>query len=364
MGLFSRRKKTDPLPERAIEAGEQPIAETDSGTGAPPESAPEAKQPGPDADTRPAVSVDVSVTAFRGLGVPGSPDGPPGPAAASTGPAPLAREPLRRGPAEAPQPSQSVPGLRDNVLLRQALAALSPTPTAPELMNVARQFLQGHVFLRVQGDARALLTEGKPLPLAMASHGETQYVLVYSGGQALQDALRADGDGNTSAAGQPVIAVLRHVLAGTYGGLILDNSSAPARAVLPRPILERALAQADEHLRLKTLLAGPRTDATAAEAAALLTEVPFWVAVRSTEGRPIGVAESRTAEGERFLELFSHPLEAAALDRGDNAAPLTAAQLATVLTKDPALSGVILDPGGPWIRLTRGDLAPLIALAP
>lgn len=361
MGLFSRRKKSDPVPDEAAEpdvTAEQTVE---------PDAEPEIAPTPDDASTTEttdagdagaAASVDVSMSSFRGLGVPGSPDGPP------VAPQPeLVREPLRRGPAVAPPANESLPGLRDNVLLRQALAGLSPTPTAPELMNVARQFLQGHVFLRVQGDARELLAEGKPLPLSVAARGDTQYVLAYSGGVALQDAVRADGDLGTSAAGQPVLAVLRHVLAGPFGGIILDNSSTPARAVLPRPLLERALAQADEQLRMKTLLAAERTDSTAAEAAALLTEVPVWVAVRSGEEGPVGVAESRTSDGGRYLELFSHPLEALAMGRGDNAAPLTAVQLATALSKDTALSGVIVDPAGPWIRLTRADLAPLLALA-
>lgn len=361
MGLFSRRKKSDPPAETGIPvAGEptptaEPVPDAEA---ARPESAPaedaRSEESAPADDTRPAASVGISVSSFQGLGVPGSPDGPP---AAS---APQARP---RVPAEAPPPSETVPGLRDNVLLRQALAGLSATPTAPELLNVARQLLQGHVFLRVQGDARELLAEGKPLPLSIAQRGETQYVLAYSGGAALQDALRADGDTGTSAAGQPVLAVIRHVLASTTGGIILDSASQPARAVLPRPILERALAQADEQLRVKTLLAGPRTDATAAEIAAALSEVPIWVAVRSSENGPVGVAESRTPEGERYLEIFSHPLEALALGRGDNAAPLTAVQLATALSKDPGVSGVLVDPAGPWIRLTRADLAPLLALA-
>ena len=69
--------------------------------------------------------------------------------------------------AEAPAATETVPGLRDNVLLREALAALPATPDAADLLDVARQLLQGHLFLRVKGDARALLAEGKDLPLGV-----------------------------------------------------------------------------------------------------------------------------------------------------------------------------------------------------
>jgi hypothetical protein len=276
-------------------------------------------------------------------------------------PAPSA---FRRGPAEAPPPSETIPGLRDNVLLQSALAALTPAPDAPQLVNVARQLLQGHVFLRVQGDARALLSAGEPLPLAVAERGGKQYVLAYSGGAALQASVKADGDAATSAMGQPVLTVLRHVLGGTAEGLVLDNSSSPARAVLPRPILERAVTEADPELRIKTLLAGARTEATAAELVEALIAAPTWIAVkRADDGSPLGVAESRTAQGERYLEVFSHPLEALVLGRGDHALAVTATQLATALARDEGLTGVSVDPAGPWMRLTRDDLAPLLAHA-
>jgi hypothetical protein len=42
---------------------------------------------------------------------------------------------------------------------------------------------------------------------------------------------------------------------------------------------------------------------------------------------------------------------------------MTAAQLAGALRVDEGIDGVIVDPGGPWIRLSRADLAPLLALS-
>ena len=68
-------------------------------------------------------------------------------------------------------------------------------------------------------------------------------------------------------------------------------------------------------------------------------------------------------QGERILDVFSHPLEVVALGRGDQPTPFTAAQLAAALASDAGLSGVVLDPGGPWIRLTRAQLAPVLELA-
>jgi hypothetical protein len=92
-----------------------------------------------------------------------------------------------------------------------------------------------------------------------------------------------------------------------------------------------------------------------------LTRVPVWVAVgKLDDGRP-GLAEGRAEDGSRYLEVYSHPVEVAVMGRGDQAAPLTGAQLARALDGDPELSGVIVDPAGPWIRLTRDELAPIFA---
>lgn len=393
MGLFSRRKKNTPdeVPAQGVEPGEQPVEPAPSAGPQPaaPTDADAAAPPTPESGSPSEVtpSIGISMSSFRGLGVPGSPDGPPTaagstpPAAAASGTAaaepsagarpagaPSAATPQvvpeqrQRGPAEAPAQTESVAGLRDNVLLAQALSLLTDPPAAADLMNVARQLLQGHVFLRVKGDARALLSEGKSLPLGIVSHGDKQFVLVYSGGAALQAAVRADGDTATSAMGQPVLTVIRHVLNGTYEGIVVDGSSSPARAVLPRPLLQRALDEADTSLRVKSLLAAERTASTAAEVVAVLPDVPLWVAVRRAEDgkTPVGVAESRTPEGTRYLEVFSHPLEMLALGRGDQAMPIDASRLGAAIARDEGLSGVILDPAGPWIRLGRGDLKPLL----
>jgi len=350
MALFSRRNKSDSddasvdRPDTTIEPGEQPVD-------------PAGPSDTVDAAAAPTPSVTISTSAFRGVGA--APDTPSTPPVASR---PSARQP---GPMEAPEGFESIPGLRDNAVLAGALAEIDGQPEPAQLLNVARQLLQGHVFLRVKGDARALLAEGKDLPLAIATRGDEQLVLAYSSGQALTKSVEADGDRDTSAMGQPVMALLRHVLGGPYAGVVLDPASGDNRAVLPKALLERMIAEADEQLRVKTALSEKRTDDTAAAiVAAIVDEVPLWIAVNQTEeGGPVGVAESRSASGERFLEVFSHPLELLALGRGDQPVPLKREQLAKALAGDEGLTGLLVDPAGPWIRLSRADLAPVLALA-
>jgi hypothetical protein len=344
MALFSRRPKgmppgsaadepdtVAPPVEAAPEGAAEPDADAEETLSAQPEEAPA------------AASVDISVSSYRGLG---------------------AHTPARTAPAAVPTVSrtETVPGVRDNVLVREALARLPESPAPQDILDVARQLLQGHLFLRVKGDAQTLLSEGKQVPLAMATVGDRNFALAYSSGAALQASVRADGDLDTSAMGQTVVTVLRHVVAGPYEGLILDHASAPARAVFPRALLEKLLENFDEALTVKTLLAAERTPATAGQIADALTRVPLWVAVgRGEDGKP-GIAEGRNPDGSRMLEIYSHPLEVAAMRRADRAAPLTGGQLGVALRGNEELSGVIIDPRGPWIRLSREDLAPVIAL--
>lgn len=350
MALFSRRPKdapdsqgTDAAPDASAEVEAESTDVTEQ-----PTAQPAIAEPDPAAEA--AASVSISVSSYGGLG--------------AASPATPKLQPRRTGRAAtktAPTNAETVAGLRDNVLVREALARLADGTAPQALLDVARQMLQGHLFLRIKGDARALLAEGRELPLAVIKVEDRQFALAYSSGAALQASVRADGDVDTSAMGQPVLSVLRHVLAGPYEGLIIDQSSAPARAVLPRPLLEKVMDKVDEDLTVKTLLAGERTDETGAAVADALTRVPLWVAVgKLDDGRP-GLAEGRAEDGSRYLEVYSHPVEVAVMGRGDQAAPLTGPQLARALDGDPELSGVIVDPAGPWIRLTRDELAPIFA---
>jgi hypothetical protein len=368
MALFSRRKKSDSddastdRPETVIEPGEQPVDPAGPSDAAPAGQANAAAADASPAQAQPEATptVGISMSSFRGVGA-----GPETPAEASA--APTAARPSARQPGEmvAPEAPETMPGLRDNVLLSNALAEIVGQAEPAQLLNVARQLLQGHVFLRVKGDARALMAEGKDLPLAVANNGTEQLVLGYSGGMALRASVEADGDRDTSAMAQPVLTLLRHIIDGPYGGMVLNPAAADGRAVLPEPLLERMIAEVDPQLRIKTALSDARTESTASTVVeAIVADAPMWIAVNQTEeGGPMGVAESRAATGERFLEVFSHPLELLALGRGDQPLPIRTMQLAKALSQDAGLTGILIDPAGPWIRLGRDELGPVIALA-
>lgn len=338
MALFSRGKRTpDEQPESAAQSDTDP-ADTDAA----------ADDGAPADDAAPHVGISVST-----YGHPASATAqPPQP----TSQAPRATQPQSPG---APEPQ--VP---DNVLLRDALAKLPADATGRDVMAVTRQLLQGHLFLRVKGDARALLAAGENLPLAMMTSGDKQFAVAYSGLGALRASVLADGDTGTSAMVQPVASVFRYILGGTYSGLVLDPASGQSRAVIPRELLERIVEEAGgTEFPIKRLVSGERTPGTAAEIGRALVDAKLWVSVGQTEQGP-GISEARTNDGKRLLEIFSHPLEVIALDRGTQPVPMTPAQLAAVLITETGLDGVLIDPAGPWISLTRDELAPVLALAP
>lgn len=403
MGLFSRKKKNDrdskkdeAAPDAPAAGAQSPdateaVGETadataagrDAGDGA--SDAPDAAADGtseaapehPDAanaSAGDAPSVNISMTSFQGLGSTGGEAAPAQPAQERE-PAPTeqpaARPPLPGAPAAPPTQVETVPGLRDNALVRDALAALPEKPTGAQVMGVIRQMLQGHLYLRVQGDARKTLSEGGQVTFGVAKAGDKDYMMVFSSGAALRDAVKADGDTQTSAVAQPTPALVRHLLSGTFAGIIVDNYSNQRRAVLPREIVEKAFDQADSELRLKSLLAQPRDADTPGKISEVLAQKPpVWVAVgevnndaEESEQKKFGIAEARLADGTRLLQVFSHPLEVVALGRPEKAMPLAVDKIAKMLKDHPQLGGLLIDPAGPLMTLTRDELAPVIAIA-
>lgn len=268
-----------------------------------------------------------------------------------------------RPAAQAPERTQTVPGLPDNAVLKQALAVLPEKPQNTDVMNVMRQALQGHLYVRVQGDAKALIADGQGLTLAVTAIEDKRFLLAFTGGAALQDSVRADGDAATSAVGQPAATVFQNVVAGPYAGLFLDHATPGARLILPSELIAKALEEGDPAFTLKTLLVSERTDKTPIDVADALTRVKLWVAGNADPSGRIGLAEARTSDGRRRLEVFSHPLEVIALGRGDRPLPVTGEQLGKALASDEGITGVVVDPAGPWIELGRTELAPIIALA-
>lgn len=371
MALFSRRKKTDDV----VPESQTPVeADTPDEFNA------------PETPSEPVPEIGISVQAFRGVGADAGPEvtlpdpdapAPDRSAATPTIPAPAAQIQTQK-PSQAPvkrtlplasvlppEPTESVPGMKDNVLLRTALAELEEGASNEQLIGVLRQMLQGHLYLRVHGDARTQISEGKPLSVAVVRDGERAFMLAFSSAIAVRDSVQRETDPTaTSAVAQPVTAVLQQVVSGKFAGLILDNASGVHRAVFPLEILTKALEQADQNMAIKMLLSAPREQDTAHKVGEALATTKVWVAVNDGNGgKPVGIAEAQTADGKRFLQVFSHPLEVVALGRGDKPMPFEPEQLAKVLSAHSAIAGVLVDSAGPSIMVEREALSSVLILA-
>lgn len=382
MALFSRRKKsaddavTDPTENENVESNDEsaPAAATEpANEGAPADAAP---------------TIGISVQAFRGVGAQAGPEvsltdpepaaanqtahaaAATGPAAVPAGPAAPAAQPSgeRRLPLAAatpPEPTETVPGMKDNVLLREALTEIEKGATNEQLLGVLRQALQGHLYIRVNGDARAQISEGKPLSVAVVRDGERQFMLGFSSAAAVRDSVQLEKDPTaTSAVAQPVTSVFQQVVAGEFAGLIVDNASAPHRVVFPTELLQKTLEQADPDMTAKSIIATPPQQDSAVKLGEALAAKRMWVAVNDGAGSgQVGIAEAQTPDGKRFLQLFSHPLEVIALGRGDRPLPFEPLQLAKLLSTHSEMAGVIVDPAGPTMVVERDSLSAVLILA-
>lgn len=372
MALFSRRKKSVDQPDVETEAPvDDAIAQTDGVPEAPAESVP---------------TVGISVQAFRGVGAEAGPEvSAPVESGTDTGeaadegiqvPRPASGAPviaeeqmggprLPLAPALPPEQTHTVDGLVDNVLLRTALAELEEGASNEQLLGVMRQSLQGHLYLRVHGDAREQMAAGESLSVGVVRDDERTFMLAYSSGAALQASIQDEEDAaSTSAIAQPATLVYQQVVNGGFTGIIIDNSSVPHRVVFPTELLQRALEQGDTEMSVKTLLAAPRDEQTPVRVAEALAKTRSWVAINDgSNGQPVGIAEAHTTDGRRFLQLFSHPLEVVVLGRNDQPMPFEPEQLAKVLSEHDEIAGVLVDIAGPSIAIEREDLSAVMVLA-
>ena len=376
MALFSRRKKS--ADDVVADQTETQIETGESAVDAPGEAEAVAEQ------AEDAPTIGISVQAFRGVGAQAGPevslpDPEAAPASSTASTAPVAAaavpaasaptpEPERRlplAPALPPEQTETVAGMKDNVLLRESLKQVEQGATNEQLLGVLRQALQGHLYIRVNGDARAQISEGKPLAVAVVRDGDRQFMLAFSSAAAVRDSVQLEKDPTaTSAVAQPTTSVLQQVVSGDFAGLIVDNASAPHRVVFPTELLQKALEQADVDMTVKSIVAAPRGQDTAAKLGEALATKRMWVAVN--EGNPngqVGIAEAQTPDGKRFLQLFSHPLEVLALGRGDRPLPFEPEQLAKLLSSHIDMAGVVIDPAGPTMVVERDSLTSVLILA-
>lgn len=331
MALFSKRNAPDARSEAAEAAPSVSDAET----------APEPAEAVP--------HVPISVTTVS--------------SAARTPDAPVSVAAAPAAPADAP----GLPAEPDaNVDLAQALKALAEGADERAMLHVLRQSIQGKLLLStsLDGVSEKDKAAGR-VPLGVHRDPEgAVYLLAFTSRMELEKTRTAEGP----VTGVSVSAVwaLRQADGEGYAGIVLNPADGTASAVVPKTLIARLLGDGRNNDLAKDALSQPReADALQRLVEALAAHGGF-VAGRAEvdedgNRKSVGIAETRLGD-RRMLEVFTAPIEIAALGRGDDAYPVTAAELAAALRSDEGITGIIVNPAAPWLDVDRAQLGPLLAV--
>ncbi|MFZ4894798.1 SseB family protein [Plantibacter sp. Mn2098] len=360
MGLFSKRNSSDAdaadgaddLTAAGAASGAEGADGADGAAAASPKAAdataasdaPE----GSDANEAPVPHVSISVTGVS------TPFGGPAPALAQPEAAEAAEEEQAR--ADAPE---------ENVDLGQALASLPEAEDQRGMLHVLRQSLQGKLLLstNAEGISPESQAEGR-VPLGVYRDDEgAVFLLAYTSSLDLEHA-RSEGE-TLYGVSVPALWALEQATSDAYAGIVLNPASEGMSAVIPKELVKRMLGDGRNNNAAKQALSQPRLVDAEERVVAALAEFGCFVAGRADVDEngvrtAVGIAESRMGD-RRLLEVFTSPLEIAALGRGDDAYPLTSEELAKALLSDEDLAGIIVNPAAPWLDLDRSQLTALLA---
>lgn len=332
MALFSKRKAPD--------------ARSDAPEAAP--SVPDTEVPPEASEAVPHVSISVTSVA----------------SAARTPEAPVSVPAAPAPPVAAPAPAAE-PGA--NVDLAQALTALAEGADERAMLHVLRQSIQGKLLLSTSLDGVTPEDQAAGrVPLGVHRDPEgAVYLLAFTSRSELEKTRTVEG---------PVTGVLvdsiwalRQAAGEGYAGIVLNPADGTASAVVPKTLIARLFGDGRNNDVAKEALAQPRDADALEQLVAALAAHGGFVAGRAEvdeEGnrKSIGIAETRLGE-RRMLEVFTSPIEIAALGRGDDAYPVTAAELAAALRSDEGITGIIVNPAAPWLDVDRAQLGPLLAVS-
>jgi hypothetical protein len=265
-------------------------------------------------------------------------------------------------PAAAPAPAAGEPDT--NVDLAQALTALAEGGDERAMMHVLRQSIQGKLLLSTSLDG--VSDEDKAagrVPLGVHRDPEgAVYLLAFTSPRELEKTRTAEGP--VSGVAVDAVWALRQAAGEGYAGIVLNPADGKASAVVPKTLIARLFGDGRNNDLAKQALAQPRDADALQQLVAALAAHGGFVAGRAEmdeEGnrKTVGIAETRLGD-RRLLEVFTSPIEIAALGRGDDAYPVTAAELAAALRSDEGITGIIVNPAAPWLDVDRAQLAPLL----
>lgn len=263
----------------------------------------------------------------------------------------------------------------DNAPLRDAVAAFAAAPQQDTYLDVVRNCLQGTLLLDSTGSDRPVQLEG-------GGYGYQPGAVLQFAGGAGPDGKRAlfaftsqeqvvrmhpDSPSEVQSFVQQATAVLELITGDEqYGWLYID----PAGPTCAITNADAAFAlRGDRNDAVKAALALPEeADRRAAVIDALRQEGTLLLAIDSAsvpddgvaDGAPVRIRTSVGPAGETMLLAFTSGPEVSARNVDDVFASRPAKEVVRNAL-DPAYAGLVINPSGPWIALSRAELEGIAA---
>ncbi len=263
----------------------------------------------------------------------------------------------------------------DNAPLRDAVAAFAAAPQQDTYLDVVRTCLQGTLLLDSTGSDRPVQLEGGGYGYAPGA------VLQFAGGtgpdgtralfaftsQEQVVRMHADAPSDVQSFVQQATAVLELVASDeSYGWLYIDPAG-PTCAIARRDVDFALRGDRNDAVKAALTLAD-ESERRAAVLDALKQDGPLLLAIDAgsvpeggvADGGPVRIRTSQGPSGETVLLAFTSGPEVSARNVDDAFATRPANEVVRNAL-DPAYAGLVINPSGPWIALSRDELESVAA---
>lgn len=266
-----------------------------------------------------------------------------------------------------------------NTDVASALGRWAEEKNAHTFYDVLRRCSRGQLLYDVTGsDIRmegTTMAAGSRIGLRThAMEDGSQYLLVFTSDAEITRTHPAGT--NTSSIVQSALDAVRFGASESFAGIILDAGAGPASCIVTADEIRRALpADPGVAVELKEALAGPslpgrREETLAALARATVVYVPVEQAAAGSgstrpDGAPaISVPTVAGPGGRTFSAAFTSPAEVWSWLPGAQAYPTSVAHAVSAALAQPDHDGLMVNPGGPPLIVTRRELETLAARLP
>jgi len=266
-----------------------------------------------------------------------------------------------------------------NTDVASALARWAEEKNAHTFYDVLRRCSRGQLLYDVTGsDIRmegTTMAAGSRIGLRThATEDGSQYLLVFTSDAEIK---RMHPEGTTtSSIVQSALDAVRFGASESFAGVILDAGAGPASCIVTADEIRRALpADPGVAVELKEALAGPSLPGRRQETLGALSRAAVvYVPVEQTasgngstrpDGEPlVSVPTVAGPSGRTFSAAFTSPAEVWSWLPSAQAYPTSVAHAVRAALAQPGHNGLMVNPGGPPLIVTRPELEDLATRLP